>query len=381
MPRYWPIRSYPSIDRAWIIDRLLDLRGDLDAAIPAKTPTSLLLATWNIRDFDSNKFRHGPRLPESFHYLAEIIDRFHLVAVQEINRDMRPLERLMGLLGPHWDYLVTGVTEDSLSGGNQERMAFLFDTNHVRFTNLAGQVVLARNQLIAPTPAQAAANPAGFQIARTPFMASFQAGWFKFVLCTVHIYFGSESGAQLERRITEIRKLARYFKNLQAKEPTDYILLGDFNIVSPQHRTMEALKSAGFTIPEELRGLRTNLGGNRYYDQIAFKRHDQRLEKGAAGVFDFRSSLFRPEHFDHYYHRMPANFRDFHTRGRRRGERRNREEQMQYYLNEWLSWQMSDHLLLWTELKVDFTNAYLGSLRPGEIPLADPPPEEDGDDA
>ena len=32
---------------------------------PHRGDDSLLLATWNIRDFDSNRFGHGPRLPES----------------------------------------------------------------------------------------------------------------------------------------------------------------------------------------------------------------------------------------------------------------------------------------------------------------------------
>jgi hypothetical protein len=46
-------------------------------------------------------------------------------------------------------------------------------------------------------------------------------------------------------------------------------------------------------------------------------------------------------------------------------------EQHAYYLNDWRSWQMSDHLPMWVQLKVDFTDAYLKSLRPGHTPLAD----------
>jgi hypothetical protein len=64
----------------------------------------LLLATWNVRDFDSNKFGHGPRLAESFHYIAEVIAAFDLVAMQEVNEDMRPFEKVMDLLGPSWRY-------------------------------------------------------------------------------------------------------------------------------------------------------------------------------------------------------------------------------------------------------------------------------------
>ena len=62
------------------IDRLVALREQLRTEIPARTlRDTLLLATWNIRDFDSNKFGQGPRLDESYYYIAEVIAAFDLV--------------------------------------------------------------------------------------------------------------------------------------------------------------------------------------------------------------------------------------------------------------------------------------------------------------
>ncbi len=360
MPRYYTIRNYEESMRNRVLERLLDLRNQLDTAIPHTKPDSLLLATWNIRDFDSNKFKNGPRIPETFNYLAEIISRFDLVAIQEINRDLAPLNKLLWHLGSDWDYIVTSVTEGS--AGNVERMAYVFNTKRVRFTNLAGQVVLPKKDLV---------TEEGLQFSRTPYVASFQAGWFKFNLCTVHIYFGSESGAALARRVDEINKIAAHFKKLNQKEPGDYILLGDFNIVSPQHKTMDALKRNGFNIPEPLKKFTTNLARNKYYDQIAFKQTDKRLEFGQAGVFDYRTAVFRNEDFEAYYDFMPPALRDFHTKGKKKGKHRTKQEKKDYYMKEWITWQMSDHLLLWCELKVDFTNAYLKSLFPGEKELAD----------
>ncbi|MGH6921332.1 MAG: hypothetical protein ACREJ0_26955, partial [Geminicoccaceae bacterium] len=46
-------------------------------------------------------------------------------------------------------------------------------------------------------------------------------------------------------------------------------------------------------------------------------------------------------------------------------------EQRAYYVDKWRTWQMSDHLPMWVQLKVDFTEAYLDSLKPGQEPLAD----------
>lgn len=370
MPRYWQIRNYPDAERRRVLDRLLALRGKLDEQVARSRSDNLLLATWNIRDFDSNKFGNGPRLRESFHYLAEIVARFDLIAVQEVNRDLAPFERLVHLLGPEWNYIVTGVTEGK--SGNEERMAFLYNDRRVRFTNLAGQIVLPKAYLVAAsgeTP-----DEAGLQFARAPYVASFQAGWFKFNLCTVHIYFGEDSGPALARRIDEIGKVAAHFKRLQSKEAADYILLGDFNIVSPEHQTMKALEKNGFRVPAPLQGFTTNLGKSKFYDQIAFQQHDKRLEFGSAGVFDYRDAVYRDtdDDFAAYYASMPPALRDVHPKGRKKGQPRTDEEKRDYYNREWITWQMSDHLLLWVELRVDFTNDYLWSLRPQSEPLADP---------
>jgi endonuclease/exonuclease/phosphatase family metal-dependent hydrolase len=370
MPRYSPIRFWDdAIARERTLDRLLALRAQLRAEVARhKAPDSLLLATWNIRDFDSNRFGHGPRLPESFHYIAEVVASFDLVAVQEVNRDLSALQRLMRLLGPDWSYIVTDTTEGT--GGNGERIAFVYDRRKVRFRSVAGEIVLPEGQLIAARrrSADGAERIDRLQFARTPFMVAFQAGWFKFNLCAVHIYYGADTGARLERRVEEIRRVAAFFADRQEKETEDYILLGDFNIVSPQHRTMQALEGEGFVVPEALKQARSNLGGDKHYDQIALRVREKRLEIGASGVFPYATSVFRDsdDDFSAYFEHMPPDKRDFDG-----DEPRSPAEQRAYYLEDWRSWQMSDHLPMWVQLKVDFTDAYLKSLRPGRTPLAD----------
>jgi endonuclease/exonuclease/phosphatase family metal-dependent hydrolase len=357
MPQYSPIRFWrDDVAKRRVLDRLLVLRRQMSAEVgPHRGDDSLMLATWNIRDFDSNKFGHGPRLPESFHYIAEIVSWFDLVAIQEVNRDLAALRKLMSLLGRDWDYMVTDTTEGS--GGNEERIAFAFDRRRVRFTNVAGQVVLPKSSI---GVGEGGGN--GLQFARTPFVVSFQAGWFKFNLCAVHIFFGADSGAKLQRRIEEIRELAKFFSKRQNRELEDYILLGDFNIVSPQHRTMEALEGEGFVIPENLKRERTNLRGDKHYDQIALKVEEKRLEIGASGVLAFAASVYRDddEDFSAYLDHMPPRLRG----GTEAAQRA-------YYADKWRTWQMSDHLPMWVQLKVDFTEDYLESLKPGHEPLAD----------
>lgn len=198
-------------------ERLIAIRKSLAPVRKRRSDSSLLLATWNIRDFDSNKFKYGPRRPETFYYLAEMIACFDLVALQEVNRDLSALETLMRILGREWDYIATDTTEGS--GGNEERMAFVYNTEKVWFRKIAGEVVLPEGQLIVsqkkvkPPKDQPDAAPAEVtveqQFARSPFLVAFQSGWFRFSLCTVHIYYGKASGAALKRRIAEIERLVK----------------------------------------------------------------------------------------------------------------------------------------------------------------------------
>ncbi|MCP6423150.1 hypothetical protein NL463_27980, partial [Klebsiella pneumoniae] len=90
--------------------------------------SNLLLATWNIREFGGSKY--GGRLEESYYYIAEIISKFDLIALQEVRDDLRALNKIMEILGSYWSYMFTDVTEGRQ--GNSERTAFLFDTRKVR---------------------------------------------------------------------------------------------------------------------------------------------------------------------------------------------------------------------------------------------------------
>ena len=71
-------------ERKRTIEHLILLRKQLDEEIPQKTSeNSLLLATWNIRQFTNNREK------ESLMYIAEILSRFDLIAVQEVKDDMK----------------------------------------------------------------------------------------------------------------------------------------------------------------------------------------------------------------------------------------------------------------------------------------------------
>ncbi len=341
-------RLFTPAERDWTSRRLLDLRAQLAQPAPKGVPrrtkrSSLIIGTWNIRDFDNNKFRHGPRRRESLFYMAEILAAFDICAIQEVNEDLAPLKDVIRLMGPGWDFIATDVTVGS--SGNRERMAFIYDTRKVRFRHIAGEIVLPKHALL----------PGEQQFARTPFMVSFQAGWFKFSLCTVHIYFGEESKGSdgYQRRVQEIEYLAKEMASRAEREDENYILLGDFNIKNPVDETMHALTKAGFQLPPEQ--YPSNLLGTHYYDQIAFRTRPDELTFLSSGAFNWAESVYRPEHYDHYAPALPERHRDLGADGKPRDKAKDKD----YYAKRWLTWQISDHLPLWVELAIDFSDAHL----------------------
>jgi endonuclease/exonuclease/phosphatase family metal-dependent hydrolase len=352
-------------------ERLLAIRERLAPIRNRRSDSSLLLATWNIRDFDSNKFKYGPRRPETFYYLAEMIACFGLVAIQEVNRDLRPLETLMKILGREWDYIATDTTEGP--GGNEERMAFVYNTEKVWFRKIAGEVVLPEGQLVVspkkvkPPKDQPQAEPTEIEVkqqfARSPFLVAFQSGWFRFSLCTVHIYYGAASGAALKRRIAEIERLVQFFARRQdevSKQEKDrfgqvenYILLGDFNVVSPEHKTMAALKSEGFTVPPAIDGRKVRGEGDHFYDQIAVRVKDERFRIVGGGMIDMFADVFRDNAGDRKIYAAHIPKKDPEK------NERFRAKTPQELYRKWRTWQMSDHSPLWIEIETDFADSYL----------------------
>lgn len=209
----------------------------------------------------------------------------------------------------------------------------------------AAEIVLPPNSLV---------GGAG-QFARTPFIASFQTGWLKINLATVHIYYGSES-AGLERRKEEIRRLTALLADRAANDNDSdadsyFIALGDFNIVGRDHETMAALLTNDFIVPEPLNDVPgSNVARDKFYDQIALwngrsarRRSYTSIVPYRAGVFDYFDVVFRSEEeaIYHPFMRKPGS-NDFYAS-----------------YAAWRTHQMSDHLPMWVELKIDFTEEYL----------------------
>lgn len=255
---------------------LKELKARIDAAgIPSsKLDETLNLATWNIREFGKRK-----RSEAAIHYIAEIIGQFDLISVVELRDDLTDLGRVLPILGPYWRAVYSDLIPDA--GGNRERIGFLYDERAVAFTGLAATANPPRRK-------SGREYVPEFTWWRLPYMASFSAGNFDFVIVTAHIRWGDSKVA----RTAEIRSFAEWLdlkRSQKQVEDRDFIVTGDFNIESAA--MYEALTSKGLVAPVAIRKgeFGTNLAKDKRYDQILHYPiySDSFMNKG--GVLDFYS--------------------------------------------------------------------------------------------
>jgi len=192
------------------------------------------------------------------------------------------------------------------------------------------------------------------QFARTPYLLSFQSGWLKINLCTVHIYYGSETNVnKLKQREDEIKQLTEALANKAKNEfkldKESFLgVLGDFNIVGKDHPTMAALESNGFKIPEALKNIPgTNVKRDKAYDQIAFWKPTRNTEYAklkfvGANIFDYYEHIYR-EQDEAAYRAQNSN-----ETGLKPGTK----------FTTWRTYKLSDHLPMWVELQTDFSEEY-----------------------
>lgn len=285
--------DYPRV----VCEDLVRLRRLLDRAQlpPRRTDGNLVVGTWNLRHFGKlhRSWEENPGSPKrnlrGLAYIAEVVRRFDVVALQEIKRETTALRVLVDdFLGPDWGVVLSDVSAGE--NGNDERLGYLYDRRRVTPSGLAGEIVLP--PIDGLTPAE--------QFDRTPYVVGFRAGRERFALLTVHIRYGANAA---DRR-PEIERLAAYTAReirdrarVEGAEETNLIVLGDFNI---EARRVEdplyaAFISSGLTVPAPLRDVQTNYAHDaRHYDQIAWFMGDLTLlSRGAAGVIDYRGTVYK----------------------------------------------------------------------------------------
>jgi endonuclease/exonuclease/phosphatase family metal-dependent hydrolase len=246
-----------------------------------KIPTSRLdesinIATWNIREFGRKKRRRA-----SLHYIAEIFNQFDLIAITELRRNLSQLKMVMDILGPYWKVVFSDYINDR--GGNWERVAYLYDKRAVVPTGLVAEADFPRKK-----NKKTGEYESPYSWWRKPYIASFRAGSFDFILIAVHIRWGNGK----EVRIKPLRLLADWIdkrRNDKLSVDKDIILMGDFNIPKTGDPLYGAITSKGLKAPKAIFGLKqgSNLAKKMKYDQIFHSPGIAKSFTNRAGVLDF----------------------------------------------------------------------------------------------
>ena len=323
------------------------LRNDLIGRIPARRyESNLLMATWALHQF-GNPARVPVDHPESLFYMAEVISSFDLVALQEVDRDLRRLRSLLDILGPDWNVLVSETAPGTI--GNRERFAILYYAPRVEFRNFSGQVILPPER-----GPQGVGKPVQ-QFARPPLLATFRSGNYEFQVCTAHIIFGGGRPNDATVRLEEVQKLGNYLHMRSQYEDSDLFLLGDFQMGTRESPILGALREGGIQIPDELL-LPTNLKKDRYYDLIGYTSPRQGTfplgtSTPRTGTYDLFEHVLQDEHYRQYAG-DPA-FKKFSGSGQKVTASEEKERSMIRRFWMWKTYLISDHLPLWAELDIE----------------------------
>jgi endonuclease/exonuclease/phosphatase family metal-dependent hydrolase len=289
-------------------------------AIPAKSNGRLMVATWNIANFGLQQ-----RRDEDKQLIAEIISWFDLIAVQEVRDNFADLEDVQRLLGGGYKLLFSDVA------GNDERMAFIYDSSKVKLLEKIGEIGVPVSQLRHIKLKGIKQAFQGFD--RNPYLATFQVSPNNsFLFVNVHLYFGSDkTPADIGRRALETFAVARW-ADLRRKSPFSFtreiVALGDFNMPKRDATdpVFQALTAKGLELPTHTSEVGSNLAADKHYDQIAFFPGKTKDCFRQLGVFDFDMAIFRTLWDDP--NRSEADYRTY----------------VRYY--------MSDHRPLWMELAI-----------------------------
>lgn len=264
---------------------------------------NLLIGTWNIALLSRvnpgwvTKAGDDPqRNLTDICCMAEVVSRFDVCAIQENLRSLEALRCVLRVLGEHWGFIISDVTEGDL--GKSERLCFVYDRRRIEPSGLAGEIVI-------PLEGRGA-SPGGLrrQFARTPYAVSFSAGSKAFTLVTLHVYYG-ETRQEREERAQELRGIAEWLA-ARAKEPDEFnrnlIALGDFNIDRYNDPLWQAFASTGLGAPKELEDVPRNIaaaggGDTKHYDQIAWftrgNREQLTLSYKTAGYVRWTDFILR----------------------------------------------------------------------------------------
>ena len=236
------------------------------SAPPAELTDKITIAAFNIQVFGKSKSEDSTVM----NYLAQIVRKFDVVAVQEIRTvDQNHIPSFIELLnqdGSNYDYLIGPRQGRSIS---KEQYVFVYDTAKISVMD-AGFVVPDEEDEVHRPPVVSR-----FAVRATP-------GRTPFTFSLMNIHTDPDEVAQ------EVDALAKMYKFVQDALPEDdVILLGDLNADEKKFGKLAEVPNIGWVISN----VPTNTAGNKTYDNILFDVTKTSEFTGEAGVFDFKTEF------------------------------------------------------------------------------------------
>ena len=149
------------------------------------------------------------------------------------------------------------------------------------------------------------------------------------------------------------------------------------NIEEKDDSIMKALKSSDMVVPDFGP---TNMGGNKWFDQMAFTQKGKAGNKTRLlrnGTFDWRHAVFGPHPDPNNFPSLPISDEDL-IQGKNRLSKQDLLKHYEPIINKlrqeynkdpyadfnrsyknWTTYEMSDHLPIWMELEIDYSDEYL----------------------
>ena len=287
--------------------------------IPAKSTTELLICTWNIANFGAQK-----RRAEDRQVIAEILSWFDICVVQECRENFGDLVDVQQRLGDRYALLMSDVA------GNDERMVYVYDKKKVSLLEEVGEIAFPPSQNKYVKLPGVTALFGGFD--RNPFIASFKLDdHLSATLVNVHLFYGSEKKADIERRALETAAVARWAAKRNESSfgfAREVIALGDFNMPKPAadggNIVYDALTKQGLVTPPHSSEIGSSIASDNHYDQVAMFPGTTMNCFVQVGVFDYDAVIF-PDLWQN------------HSEGVFKGY-------LRYY--------MSDHRPLWVQMRI-----------------------------
>ena len=294
-------------------------RKAIPEGISKPKKNQLLIGSWNIANFDVQK-----RTNSCYNLIAEIIKPFDLIAIQEVNANMTGLNKIMNILKR------THVCLFSDTGGNKERMTYIYKPKRLELLNHIGELTIPPSQRKSLKFNGKSVKFRGYD--RPSYLASWKFNSTTFTTYNSHIYYGkkSEKTRQFQQRVLEVYSLTSWIEKLLKKDKNELfshniLLLGDFNVprmektdavykrlkrkhLAPlryhEHIGKGSVIKSDSTINDDSNKLKdkqikkgSNINNNAYYDQLVvsepFSKKIKVTKEHKAQIFAFDTVCFQ----------------------------------------------------------------------------------------